>query len=110
LIAHPLAKSVYNQLDRFVLVSISNQPVRPSPQQPVEHLCFLNSVAGSLDCFFQSESIAIMCGAFFAPPPPAQITPPYCSFTDSYGSGIFACHKHPEVQKFKPQALQLSKA
>ncbi|KAF8252892.1 glutamine-hydrolyzing asparagine synthase [Wilcoxina mikolae CBS 423.85] len=24
--------------------------------------------------------------------------------------GIFACHKHPEVRKFKPQALQLAKA
>ncbi|KAA8910411.1 hypothetical protein FN846DRAFT_540709 [Sphaerosporella brunnea] len=24
--------------------------------------------------------------------------------------GIFACHKHPEVHKFKPQALQLAKA
>ncbi|KAI5809702.1 hypothetical protein DFH27DRAFT_628923 [Peziza echinospora] len=24
--------------------------------------------------------------------------------------GIFACHRHPDVQKFKPQALQLSKA
>jgi hypothetical protein len=27
-----------------------------------------------------------------------------------HGKGIFACHKHPKVQEFKPQALQLAKA
>ncbi|PWW75304.1 glutamine-hydrolyzing asparagine synthase [Tuber magnatum] len=48
----------------------------------------------------------------FAFPPPFSSTgvPPSTNCNQSIMCGIFACHKHPEVHKFKPQALQLAKA
>jgi hypothetical protein len=107
LIALPLAKSVYNQLYRFVLVSILNQPVRPSPQPSSFFASLIPSLGPSIVSFraSQLQSCVVRSCPSARPNYPAILL-----FTDSYDPGIFACHKHPEVQKFKPQALQLAKA